>query len=236
MTAYGQFCPAAKAAEIIGERWTMLILRELLLGTTRFNDFQRALSRISPTLLTKRLKYLEEKGILVRRKMSGKKGYEYRLTAAGKELGPMIDLLAAWGMRWARGQMTDDELDVEFLMWEIQRRLKTKNLPDGETTICLAFDELAKHQTWWLLIDNDSVDLCTEDPGKDVDLYINSEVRTMVEVWAGDRDLRKALREKSIKTHGMRHLIRTMPDWFGLCGVSHIRPADPELLRIADSE
>jgi len=235
MTGYGQFCPVSKATEVIGEKWTILILRELLLGTTRFNDFQRALSRISPTLLTKRLKHLEEKGILIRRKLSGQKGHEYRLTAAGRELGPMIDLLAEWGMRWARGRMTDDELDVEFLMWEIQRRLRTQNLPDGETVICLMFDELAKYKTWWVLVDNDSVDLCTEDPGKDVDLYISSDLRTMVEVWAGDLDLRKALRDERIKAHGMGHLIRTMPDWFGLCGVSHVRPADAALLREAAS-
>jgi hypothetical protein len=147
----------------------------------------------------------------------------------------MIDLLAEWGMRWARGQMTDDELDVEFLMWEIQRRLRTQHLPDGETVICLMFDELAKYKTWWVLVDNDSVDLCTEDPGKDVDLYITSDLRTMVEVWAGDLDLRKALRDERIKAHGIGHLIRTMPDWFGLCGVSHVRPADAALLREAAS-
>jgi DNA-binding HxlR family transcriptional regulator len=235
MTGYGQFCPVSKATEVIGEKWTILILRELLLGTTRFNHFQRALSRISPTLLTKRLKHLEEKGILIRKKLSGQKGYEYRLTAAGRELGPMIDLLAEWGMRWARGQMTDDELDVEFLMWEIQRRLRTQHLPDGETVICLMFDELAKYKTWWVLVDNDSVDLCTEDPGKDVDLYITSDLRTMVEVWAGDLDLRKALRDERIKAHGIGHLIRTMPDWFGLCGVSHVRPANAALLREAAS-
>jgi len=231
MTGYGQFCPVSKATEIIGEKWTLLILRELLLGTTRFNEFQRSLSRISPTLLTKRLKHLEEKGILIRRKLSGQKGYEYRLTAAGKEFGPMMDLLAEWGMRWARGQMSDDELDVEFLMWEIQRRLQTQDLPDGETVICLTFDELTKHKTWWLIVDNDSVDLCTEDPGKDVDLYLTSDVRTLAEVWGGDLDLRKALRADRIRAHGLRHLIRTMPEWFGLCPVAHVRPADPALLR-----
>lgn len=231
MTGYGQFCPVSKATEIIGEKWTLLILRELLLGTTRFNDFQRALSRISPTLLTKRLKHLEQKGILIRRKLSGQKGYEYRLTAAGKELGPLMDLLAEWGMRWARGQMTDDELDVEFLMWEIQRRLQTKNLPAGDTVICVTFDELSRHKNWWLLIDNDSVDLCTEDPGKDVDLYLMSDVRTMAEVWGGDLELRNAMHDERIKAHGVRHLIRTMPEWFGGCPVSHVRPADPEILR-----
>ena len=233
MAGYGQFCPVAKATEIIGEKWTLLVLRELLLGTTRFNDFQRAMARISPTLLAKRLKQLEECGIVIRKKLSGQKGYEYRLTAAGKELAPLIEVLAVWGMRWARDQLTDDELDVEFLMREVQRRLNTEHLPDGETVICLIFDELTKHKTWWLLVDDDVVDLCTETPGKDVDLYINSNVRTLVEVWEGDLDMRKALRSGSIKAHGLRHLIRTMPDWLGVCVYKEVQRGDPKLMRQA---
>ncbi|MEN8130212.1 MAG: helix-turn-helix domain-containing protein [Pseudomonadota bacterium] len=231
MTGYGQFCPLAKATELIGEKWTLLILRELFLGTTRFNDFQRAMCRMSPTLLTKRLRHLEECGIIIRKKLSGQKGYEYRLSAAGKELAPLIEVLAVWGMRWARGQLTDDELDVEFLMRELQRRLQTEYLPDGETVICVIFDELTKHKTWWLLVDGDVVDLCTENPGKDVDLYINSSVRTIVEIWSGDLDLRTALRKGSVKAHGLRHLIRTMPEWFGVSLYKDCRPGDPELMR-----
>ena len=230
MKGYGQFCPMAKATELIGEKWTLLVLRELFLGTTRFNDFQRAISRISPTLLAKRLRHLEKCGIIIRKKLSGRAGYEYRLTAAGKELDPLIEVLSVWGMRWARGQLTDDELDVEFLMRELQRRLQTEHLPDGETVICLMFDELTKHKTWWLLVDGDDVDLCTEDPGKDVDLYINSSVRTIVEVWEGDLDMRTALRNGSVNAHGLRHLIRTMPDWFGVCLYKDVLRGDPELM------
>jgi DNA-binding HxlR family transcriptional regulator len=231
MAGYGQFCPVAKATEVIGEKWTLLVLRELLLGTTRFNDFQRAMSRMSPTLLAKRLRHLEEFGIIIRKKLSNQRGYEYRLTAAGKELSPLIEVLAVWGMRWARGQLADDELDVEFLMREVQRRLQTEQLPDGETVICLVFDELTNHKTWWLLVDGDVVDLCTEDPGKDVDLYINSRVRTIVEVWEGDLDISKALRNGSIKAHGLRHLVRTMPQWFGVCLYKDVQRGDPQLLR-----
>jgi DNA-binding HxlR family transcriptional regulator len=227
MTGYGQFCPVAKATEIIGEKWTLLILRELLLGTTRFSDFQRGLSRMSPTLLAKRLRQLEECGIIIRKKLSGQRGYEYRLTSAGKELSPLIEVLAVWGMRWARGQLTDDELDVEFLMRELQRRLQTDHLPDGQTVICLNFDELTKHKTWWLLVDGDVVDLCTEDSGKDVDLYINASVRTIVEVWEGDLDIRAALRKGAIKAHGSRHLIHTMPNWFGVCLYKEVGRGDP---------
>jgi DNA-binding HxlR family transcriptional regulator len=225
MTEYGQFCPVAKATEVIGEKWTLLILRELLMGTCRFNDFQRAISRISPTLLTKRLKQLEERGIILRKKVSGQKGYEYRLTAAGKELSPLIEHLAVWGMRWARGQLTDDELDVEFLMWDVRRRLVTDSLPGGETVLCFIFEELAKYKTWWLVVYDDNVDLCTRDPGKDVDLYIKTTVRTLVEVWEGDLDLAGAMRDELITTHGVRQLARAMPDWFGLCAYAEIRPA-----------
>ena len=226
MTEYGQFCPVAKATEVIGEKWTMLILREMFLGTTRFSDFQRGLSRISPTLLTKRLKHLEEKGIVIRKRLSGQKGYEYRLTAAGKELSPLVEVLAVWGMRWARGQMTDSELDVEFLMWDLQRRVETGHLPDGETVMCFIFDELEQFKTWWLIVCDDVVDLCTEDPGKDVDLYISTTVRTLVEVWEGDIDLRKALADERIRAHGEPRLARSMPKWFGLCPFADVRPGD----------
>ena len=231
MAGYGQFCPVAKATEVIGEKWTLLVLRELFLGTTRFNDFQRAMSRMSPTLLAKRLRRLEECGIIIRKKLSGQRGYEYRLTAAGKELSPLIETLAVWGMRWSRGQLADDELDVEFLMRELQRRLQTEYLPDGETVICIIFDELTKHKNWWLLVDGNVVDLCTEDPGKDVDLYINSSVRKIVEVWEGDLNIRTALRDGSIKAHGLSHLVRTMPDWFGVCLYKDVRRGDPALMR-----
>ncbi len=231
MAGYGQFCPMAKATELIGEKWTMLVLRELLLGTTRFSDFQRAISRMSPTLLAKRLRHLEQCGIIIRKKLSGRAGYEYRLTAAGKELSPIIEVLSVWGMRWARDQLSDDELDVEFLMREMQRRLKVEHLPDGETVICMTFPEPSKYKTWWLTVDGNTVDLCSDDPGKDVDIYINSTVRTFVEAWEGDLDIRKAMRDGSIKAHGTDHLVRTLPDWFGVSLFKGIPRGDPELMR-----
>ena len=225
MPEYGQFCPVAKAGDIIGERWTVLILRELLLGTTRYNDFQRGLSRISPTLLSKRLKMLEDKGLIVRKCPPGAKSHEYRLTACGRELEPMIEHLAVWGMRWARGQMSDTELDVEFLMWDLQRRLQTDRLPDGETVLCFAFDELERFKTWWLVACGNDIDLCSEDPGKEVDLYISTTVRDLAQVWRGDVPMKKALRDKSIRTHGNTHLARTMPDWLGVSLYADIAPA-----------
>ena len=224
MKEYGQFCPVAKATEIIGEKWTVLILRELILGSTRYSELQRALSRISPTLLSRRLKMLEEKGLLVRKSLPGQRSAEYHLTACGRELQPLIEHLAVWGMRWARGQMSDSELDVEFLMWDLQRRLQTDKLPGGETVLCFSFDELKKHKTWWLLVNDGEVDLCTENPGREVDLYVNSGVRTLVEIWHGDLDLRLALREQRVRAHGNVHLVRTMAQWLGINPYADVRP------------
>lgn len=228
---YGQFCPVAKASEVIGEKWTILILRELLLGTTRFSDFQRSLSRISPTLLVKRLRHLEENGIVINKKIPGQRGSEYRLTAAGKELSPLIEVMAVWGMRWARSQLSDEELDVEFLMREMQRRLQTEYLPDGETVICLTFTDIPDHNTWWLLVEDDSVDVCTENPGKDVDIYVNSDVRTIVEIWEGDLQIRSAVRSKTVKLIGSRHLIRSISDWFAVCLYKDVQRGDPKLMQ-----
>lgn len=233
MSDYGQFCPVAKATELLGEKWTLLILRELLLGAHRYNEFQRALSRISPSLLIKRLKQLERAGIIIRKTPQGRKVHEYYLTPAGKELAPIVEHLATWGMRWAREQLDEDELDVEFLMWDIQRRLQIDMLPDGETILCFIFDDLTTFKSWWMVIRNNEVDLCTENPGKDVDLYISTTLRNLVEVWNGDIEIKEAQRKELIKTQGNRQLARTLPTWLGICLYADVRPGDPEMKQIA---
>jgi DNA-binding HxlR family transcriptional regulator len=220
MTEYGQFCPVAKATEIVGDKWTVLILRELLLGSTRFSELQRGLSRISPTLLSKRLKMLEHKGLLRKKSPPGQRSAEYHLTRSGRELQPLIEHLAVWGMRWARGQMSDDELDVEFLMWDLQRRLNTDHLPGGETVLCFHFEELDQHKTWWMVANGNEVDLCTENPGREVDLYINTNVRTLVEVWHGDVSIAQARREERLRVHGDAGLTKSMKEWLGLSPVA----------------
>lgn len=241
MTSYGQFCPVAKAMEIIGEKWTMLILRELLLGTTRFADLQRAISRISPTILSRRLKMLEEKGLVMRKRGAGKDTFEYHLTPSGKELHDILIPIAVWGMRWARSQLSDEELDVGFLMWDIRRNIKTEHLPSGQTVLCFSFpdvpDKAATKRTssWWYVIDDEDVDLCDEDHFKDVDLYVTSDLRTMVEIWEGDRDLRKAIEDEAVTVVGNRDLIRTMPKWFGLSPRAFVRPATQDLTAEAES-
>lgn len=135
MLEYGQFCPVAKTAEILGEKWTLLILRELLLGATRFNQIQRAVSKILPTLLNKRLATLQQHGLIIRKRVPEQKVYEYQLTECGRELFPLVVKMAEWGMRWTRSTMRDEELDVELLMTDIQRSIDPAKLPGGETVI-----------------------------------------------------------------------------------------------------
>ena len=129
MIEYNQFCPISKTAEVLGEKWTLLILRDLMLGSTRFNQFQRSIPKISPTVLNKRLAELQARGVIVRKRIPNQRGHEYQLTESGRELLPLVMQMAEWGMRWARSEMSDDELDVELLMGDIQRRIDPGKLP-----------------------------------------------------------------------------------------------------------
>jgi DNA-binding HxlR family transcriptional regulator len=223
---YGQFCPVAKAAEVLGERWTILILRELLLGSARFSDLQRALSQISPSLLTKRLGQLEDSGLLVRKKWPGQKRTEYHPTAAGRELLPVIVGLGEWGMKWARGRMNDDELDVELLMHDLSRRIDAAQLPGGGVVLEFAFTGLAEFARWWVVLEeNGERHLCVDPPGKEVDLQIRSDLRTMTEIWAGDLEMRAARKNGRLQVDGSPLLIRTMPSWLRIGMFAHVRPA-----------
>ena len=152
-SGYGQFCPIAKAMEILGEKWTLLIVRELLMGGTRFNELQRGLTHISPTLLTKRLNTLEEEGLVVRRKIHGQRGYEYFPTESCKELLPIMEQIGSWGMRWARHAMTGEDFDLELLMLYMQRSIDPDKLPGRETVIRFHFTDVEdrEYQTWWIV-------------------------------------------------------------------------------------
>ncbi len=221
---YRQFCPIAKAAEVLGERWTILIMRESLMGTSRFGDFQRALAQISPTLLTKRLNQLQDCGLIIRKKLAGQQRTEYHPTAAGRELMPVVMALGEWGMKWARGQMSDDELDVELLMYDLSRRIDEKQLPRGRTVVEFVFTGLSQFPRWWILLeDTGKRELCLDNPGKDVDLQIRSDLRTLTEIWAGDTELRTATRDGRLQLTGDRDLIRTLPAWLRIGTFAHVR-------------
>lgn len=223
---YGQFCPVAKSAEVLGNGWTLLIVRELLLGSSRFSQFEKGMPRISPTVLTKRLKELEEHGVVVKRPISGQRGYEYFLTPAGKELAPVIESLVVWGMRWARDELRDDEMDIAFLMFDIERNIDTNELPGGETVICFQFADLSDYKSWWVVCNGDNRDLCYQDPGKDVTAYVTSTSRDLVGVWMGDIPVAQALRDDRVTLLGDSLVCRRFRKWFPLSVAAGIpRPA-----------
>lgn len=231
MRQYGQFCPIAKSAEIIGDPWSILIVREMLLGSSRFNVLQRGLTRISPTVLNTRLKELEERGVIVKRRLHGRRGHEYRLTPSGRELGAVVEALAVWGMRWAREEMTPADFDVSFLMFDIQRRVDKAALPEGESVLCFQFPDVRnkRFRHWWLVCQGGEVDLCYEDPGKDVDCYVTGSSRDMIGIWMGDIPLGRALKAGKVQLAGDRHLCRNFARWFRLSAVASTpRPTSAE--------
>jgi DNA-binding HxlR family transcriptional regulator len=235
MTRYGQFCPVAKSAEIIGDPWSILIVRELLLGRNRFSVLQRGLPRISPTVLNTRLKQLETRGVVVKQRLSGQRGHDYRLTAAGRELSAVVDALAVWGMRWARDEMKPADLDVSFLMFDIQRRIDTTALPDGETVLCFLITDAKKpFRSWWLICRGADVDLCYEDPGKDVDCYVTATAADLIGTWMGDVPLSTALKSEMIQVSGDRHVCQTFSKWFVLSAVAKTARPTPAQRRVAD--
>jgi len=171
--SYKQFCPVAMAAETLCTRWTVVLLRELVAGSTRFNELRRGVPRMSPALLSKRLQDLEQAGIVTREPLSpGSEINEYRLTSAGRDLRPVIEAIGIWGQKWVETEPSLDNLDPELLMWDMRRNLNTDPVPSKRTVIEFIYPELPPAQRkWWLIVEPDrAIDLCHIDPGFDVDL------------------------------------------------------------------
>lgn len=210
---YGQYCPLALAAEVLCERWTLLIVSRLLDGCTQFNEIHRGVPRISPSLLSQRLERLERAGLVTRQKTSKGMARKYDLTPAARELEPIIMDLAVWGQHWGR-DMTSDDLDPGFLVWSMHMRLNTKQMPPGRTVLEFEFTGAPKDcRRFWLVNDNGTVDMCLKHPGYDVDLTVKSDLRLFVEAWRGIRDLRGEIRARRIQLIGPSSLRKQFPDW-----------------------
>ena len=225
MPTYGQFCPVAMASEVLTERWTPLVIRELLSGSRRFNDIQRGVPLMSPALLTKRLKTLELCGIIERRPLAGG-GHEYHLTQAGEELRPWVELMGVWGQRWVRRPVTPEEADPALLMWDMRRSINADRLPDKRVVVRFSFRDAPKSKRfWWLLLDGSETDLCLSDPGFGVDLVVRTDVVTMASVWVGDLDLAGAIRSRLIVLEGLSRLRQAFPSWLSLSPRTEIKSA-----------
>ena len=214
---YKQFCPLAMAAEVLCTRWTMVLLRELVAGSTRFNDLRRGVPKMSPTLLSKRLKDLEAAGIVERRSVPRERGvYEYCLTEAGKDLRDVVVAMGMWGQKWVESSLSLRNLDPSLLMWDMRRNLNPKPLPNRRTVVQFLYHDLpSTKRDWWLVIEaSGEVDLCWADPGFEVDLYLSTDLRTMTAIWMGVTDVAAA--RSRIEFTGSREIESTIQVWLGL--------------------
>ncbi len=216
--SYKQFCPVAMAAEILCTRWTVVLLRELVAGSTRFNELRRGVPRMSPALLSQRLKELEVAGIVTRKSGSERGVFEYQLTTAGRELGPIVEAFGVWGQRRIESHLSLQHLDVQLLMWDMRRNLNTTPMPKKRSVVQFSYPELpATQRSWWLIVDpEESVDLCSIDPGFDVDLYVSVDLRTMTAIWMGLDTVRAAIANRRLMLTGNRQLATAMQSWLGL--------------------
>ena len=195
----------------------MVLLRELLAGSTRFNDLRRGVPKMSPTLLAQRLRDLEQAGIVARRPVKSEKSvFEYRLTDAGEDLRPLVIAMGTWGQRWVESQLSLRNLDPSLLMWDMRRNLNPAPLPNQRVVIQFLYHDLPRSKRdWWLVVEPDGeVDLCWSEPGFEVDLYVTTDLKTMTAIWMGLQTVRES--SKSIQFDGDRKLQRTMQTWLGL--------------------
>jgi DNA-binding HxlR family transcriptional regulator len=211
---HGQFCPIAKASEVLGERWMLLVVRELVSGATRYRDLQRGLGRISPSVLSARLRTLVDHGIVEKVDAAGAPGGAYRLTRAGVDLAPVLERIAVWGQRWVRSRMSRDELDVELIMVSVQRSLDATAFPRRHGVVAFRFTDVHKpEQRWWLLVDDGQAELCSQPPGRREDVTLVCQARTLAEVFTGVTTVARALRDGLLEAQGAPKLTRNVPRW-----------------------
>lgn len=215
---YGQFCPIALASEVLAERWTPLVVRELLCGSVRFNDIQRGVPRMSPALLARRLKELQFAGIVERRGGAGR-SFEYHLTAAGRELFPVVEKMGLWAQRWLRHDLVDTaNLDSDLLMWDIRRNVRAKSPPRDRRYVAeFRFSGVPiSRRRYWLVFERSAVDVCYRNPGFEIDLYVEAGLRILTQVWLGHISIEKAVRDGQVRVDGSRRDIAAFRSWFAL--------------------
>ena len=212
MWRYRQYCPVARAAEIFADRWTPLIIREMLAGVSHFNQIQRGLPDISRSLLSTRLKELEAAGVVARTVGAGPRSTEYRLTPAGEELSGVVERLGAWGSRWAFGDPRPEELDPALLLWKMRRRIHLNRLPPGRVVVEFEFIGQRRARLW-LVLKREEASVCLKPPGFDSNLVVNADLSTFYRVWLGRLPFEAALRTGKVRLEGPRDLVRQFPRW-----------------------
>ena len=248
MTTYGQFCPVAKAMEVLDERWTLLVIREMLAGSSRFSEIRRGVPKMSPALLSKRLRTLQRAEV-IRRELTGG-DIRYHLTESGLQLFEVVQALGLWGLRWV-GRMGQEDLDPHLLFWDLQRTIPLASWPTGRTTLAFEFDDVERrHARWWVVVSGTGgtshtgkaggrdpgvddapdasggeVDICDFDPGHEVAATVVTSLRTMVVIWRGNLDWNTALAAGELHIVGSEATRRAVPRWLGYSLIAQLAQA-----------
>ncbi len=225
MKSYGQFGPVAKAAELFCERWTPLIVRDLGAGASRFSELQRGVPLMSPTLLSRRLKQLEAEGVVQRRRQPRRKAWSYHLTPAGREFLPLVQGLGLWGQRWARRRLAEHEVDLGLLIWSLERSVDASAFGMADSAlvqICFT-DQPAAKRTWWFLNRNGKCELCLDDPGLEVTLYLACSLADMIYIVRGDLPLGQAIEDGRLDVTGTASARRALRAWLNLGPLAKVR-------------
>jgi DNA-binding HxlR family transcriptional regulator len=224
MPGYGQFCPVAKAMELLDERWTVLVVRELLAGSTHFNDLRRGVPKMSPTLLSKRLQTLTRAGVVERKEVDGRTIYS--LTECGRELVSVVEALGAWSVRWM-SDLVDRDLDPSVLMWDIRRTIPLAEWPRSRTVVAFRLSGApAKASSWWLMVADGEAQVCDFDPGYEVAATVSTSLRTLSQIWRGDQSWQRSLMDGSVAIDASREVMRAVPIWIGQSSLAAVpRPA-----------
>ena len=212
MRTYAQYCPIVRAVEVLGERWTLLIVRDMLTGARRFNDVARGLPGLSRALLARRLRQLEAAGLVEKAADGG-----YDLTAAGQDLRPLVFGLADWGARHAFGEPRPDELDPETLMWWLHGRVDTEEVTRRAV---VQIDVVDRERTFWLVIEPDDASVCKTDPGFEVDAVLSADLATLYRVWEAEIELLDAMKAGEVQFAGARWVVAGLPRWLLLSPVA----------------
>lgn len=214
MAKYGQFCPVAKSLEVLGDQWTLLIVRDMLGGVSHFNDLERGLPGISRALLSKRLSQLQRAGVIEKRVNIGQRqSTAYELTRAGHELAGVIGALTVWGEAWAFREPEPEELDPVLLMWWLRSDVQPEKLP--HTRVVVQFDFLTDRRAFfWLVMTTTDVTLCLTDPGYEVDVVVTTGLAAFYKLWWGRISYDQAVREHGMTIEGKPRLVHDFPSWF----------------------
>jgi DNA-binding HxlR family transcriptional regulator len=231
MEGYGQFCPLALSAEVVGERWTPLVVREMMMGARHFNDIHRGVPRMSPSLLSRRLKTLQDARIVERVRKDRR--IEYHLTEAGHALVPVIEALAVWGKTWLPSTLSAERADPDLILWDMHRRMATDRMPAHRIVIQFDFtDQQPEKRLRWLIGEHGAIDMCITNPGLEVDLFVETDSQTVTLVWYGDMALRHALEGGQIELHGPRNLCDAFPSWIKLNVLAEVQRRNGPVRRV----